>query len=202
MPFVKEPYRLEGRTALIAGPANELTCQIAAQLSAAGAKVMLPSVELPLSSELVAAIESVDILILQTLWDATSASAAADDWESIDRLHRLHITLPTALMAKAVPAMRRRHWGRVIFLAGGDDAGPAAIAIRSAQSALMQAEARRLAVDGITVNLVLARPYPLSACEDLAASVAAATLYFAGNESSFVTGQTLQIVAEVDGKRQ
>jgi NAD(P)-dependent dehydrogenase (short-subunit alcohol dehydrogenase family) len=202
MPFAKEPYRLEDRTALIVGPTNELTCQIAAKLSAVGAKVMLPSVQLPLSSELVAAIESADVLILQTVADANSAPSAADDWESIDRLHRLHVTLPTVLMAKAVPAMRRRHWGRVIFLAGGNDAGPAAIAVRSAQSALMQAEARRLAVDGITINLVLTRPCPLSAYEDLATSVAAAALYFAGNESSFVTGQTLRIGRDVDGKRQ
>jgi NAD(P)-dependent dehydrogenase (short-subunit alcohol dehydrogenase family) len=199
MTFAREPYRLERRSALIAGPANELSRQIAACLTSAGARVMAQTIELPLSSEFAAAIEAVDVLILQTLVDGPAAAASADDWEAIERLHRLHVTLPTALMAKAIPAMRRRRWGRVIFLAGGD-AGPAAIAVRSAQSALMQAEARQLAADGITVNLVLINVTPTSPLTKIAASVAAATQYFAGEESSFVTGQTLQVGGDLGGK--
>lgn len=194
MPSAKEPYRLEGRTALIAGPATELRRQIAAKLSAAGAQVLEPATDLPLSSDLAAATESADILIVMTLAEAEETTAM-DDWETIDRLHRTHVNAPTALMAKAIPAMRRRRWGRVIFLAGGD-VGTSAIAVRSAQSALMQAEARQLAANGITVNLILLPPSATPPTAELAESVAAAMLYFAGEESSFVTGQTLQISAE------
>jgi NAD(P)-dependent dehydrogenase (short-subunit alcohol dehydrogenase family) len=193
MPFAQEPYRLEGRTALIAGPANELSREIAAALAAAGASVSQPPIDLPSSSASIAVVESADILILQTLADSVAPLTAADDWESIERLHRALVTLPTALMAKAIPAMRGRRWGRVIFIAGGDHATPAAIAVRSVQSALMQTEARQVAAAGITVNLVLVKSRHTLPAAELAQAVAAATLYFASEESAFVTGQTLQV---------
>ena len=198
MPFAKEPYRLEGRTALVVGPDNDLGREIATVLTAGGAATTRLQLELPLPASSVVAIEAADVLVLQTIVEA-GFSAGADDWEAIDQLHRSLVTLPAALMAKAAPAMRRRRWGRVIFLAGGD-AGPAAIAVRSAQSALMHAEARRLAADGITVNLVLANVTPTAPLAEIAASVAAATQYFAGEESSFVTGQTLQVGGGLGGK--
>ncbi|MBA4107840.1 MAG: hypothetical protein C0485_19075 [Pirellula sp.] len=200
MPFAKEPYRLEGRAALIAGPANELSRQVAAALTAGGAAVSQPLIELPLSSEMNACLEAAEILILQTHIDAADLPTAPDDWGAIDRFYQGVVTIPTALMAKAIPAMRRRRWGRIIFIAGEDHATPAAISVRSAQSALMQAEARQLAAAGITVNLVLAKNGngPLNA--ELAPSVAAAVLYFAGDESAFVTGQTLQLGAEFSSK--
>ncbi len=198
MPVAKEPYRLEGRTALVVGPDDDLGREIAAVLTAGGAATTRLRPELPLPASSAAAVEAADILIVQTIGEA-SFSAGADGWEAIDQLHRSLVTLPTALIAKAAPAMRRRRWGRMIFIAGGD-AGPAAIAVRSTQSALMQAEARQLAADGITVNLVLANVTPTAPLAEIAASVAAATQYFAGEESSFVTGQTLQVGGGLGGK--
>lgn len=198
MPVAKEPYRLEGRTALVVGPDDDLGREIAAVLAAGGAATSRLRPELPLPASSAAAIEAADILVLQTIVES-GFSAGVDDSEAIDRLHRSWVTLPTALMAKAAPAMRRRHWGRVIFLAGGN-ASPAAIAVRSTQSALMQAEALQLAADGITVNLVLANVTATAPLAEIAASVAAATQYFAGEESSFVTGQTLQVGGDLGGK--
>jgi NAD(P)-dependent dehydrogenase (short-subunit alcohol dehydrogenase family) len=198
MPVAKEPYRLEGRTALIVGPDDDLGREIAAVLTAGGAATTRLRPELPLTASSAAAIEAADILIVQTIVEA-GFPAGADDWEAIDQLHLSLVTLPTALMAKAAPAMRRRRWGRVIFLSGGN-AGPAAIVVRSAQSALVLAEARQLAADGITVNLVLANVAPTAPLAEIAASVAAATQYFAGEESSFVTGQTLQVGGNLGGK--
>lgn len=198
MPVAKEPYRLEGRTALIVGPDDDLGREIAAVLTAGGAATTRLRPELPLPASSAAVIEAADILIVQTIVEA-SFSAGVDDSEAIDQLHRSLVTLPTALMAKATPAMRRRRWGRVIFIAGSD-AGPAAIVVRSAQSALVRAEARQLAADGITVNLVLANVAPMAPLAEIAASVAAATQYFAGEESSFVTGQTLQVGGNLAGK--
>lgn len=191
MPLAKEPYRLEGRTALVVGPADDLGREVAAALSAAGAMVSHLRPELPLPATAMAAIEAADILLLQTFVEP-GVSADADDWEAIDRLHRSLVTLPTALLAKAVPAMRRRRWGRIVFLTGGA-AASAAIAVQSAQSALMQAEARQLAAEGMTVNLIVANstasPLPLETMQ----AIAAAALYFASDESAFVTGQTLQL---------
>jgi NAD(P)-dependent dehydrogenase (short-subunit alcohol dehydrogenase family) len=193
MPSAKEPFCLTGRTGLLAGGANELTRQIVATLSAAGAQVSQPAIDLPLSSDLVAAVEIADILMLATVAEPPGATAI-DDWETIDRLRQTQVRLPTALLAKAIPAMRRRRWGRIIFLAGAD-LGPAAITVRSAQSAFMQAEARQLAADGITVNMIQTPAAFGAAAAECGESVAAAMLYFAGDGSSFVTGQTLQIIA-------
>ena len=191
MPSAQEPYCLKGRTALVVGPANELSGEVAAALTAAGASVSPLLPELPFSREAIAAIEAADILILQT-WVEPEASAGADDWEAIDRLHRTLVTLPTALMAKAVPAMSRRHWGRIVFLAGGDEATPASVAVQSAQSALVQAEARQLAAAGITVNLVAISAPAKGLTSEVTHGISAAALYFASDESGFVTGQTLQ----------
>lgn len=192
MPSVQEPYCLRGRTALVVGPADELRGEVVAALTVAGASVspMLP--ELPLSTRATAAIEVADILILQTLVDS-EASAGHDDWEAIDRLHRTLVTLPTALMTKAVPAMSRRHRGRIVFLAGGDEATPASVAVQSAQSALMQAEARQLAAAGITVNLVAINASAKGLTCETRQAISSAALYFASDESGFVTGQTLQL---------
>jgi len=198
MPVAKEPYRLEGRTALVVGPDDDLGREIAAVLTTGGAATTRLRPELPLPASSAAVIEAAEILIVQTIVEA-GFSAGVDDSEAIDQLHRSLVTLPTALMAKAAPAMRRRRWGRLIFIAGGD-AGTAAIVVRSAQSALVRAEARQLAADGITVNLVLANTTPTAPLTEIAASVAAATQYFAGEESSFVTGQTLQVGGGLGGK--
>jgi NAD(P)-dependent dehydrogenase (short-subunit alcohol dehydrogenase family) len=190
----KEPFRLGGRRAIVAGADNQWSRSIAAKLSAAGACATVASVNLPLPAKLSTELESIDILVLQSIGDIDDGiDSTASEWEKIEGLHRRHVTLPSALMAKAVPAMRHRRWGRVVFAASVGDRAPAAIAARSAQSALMQAEARQLAADGVTVNLILATPDDSTDSEELTATVAAAVLYFAGEESSFVTGQTLQI---------
>jgi NAD(P)-dependent dehydrogenase (short-subunit alcohol dehydrogenase family) len=131
-------------------------------------------------------------LVLQTIVEPGFA-AGVDDWEAIDQLHRSLVTLPTALIAKAAPAMRRRRWGRVIFLAGGNDGATAAVAVQTAQSGLMQAEARRLAAEGITVNLIAVTRATFALTIEAKQALAAAALYFASAESSFVTGQTLQL---------
>jgi len=192
MPVAKEPYRLEGRTALVVGPDDDLGREIAAVLTAGGAATTRLRPELPLPASSAAAIEAADILVVQTIVEA-GFSAGADDWEAIDQLHRSMVTLPTALMAKAAPAMGRRRWGRVIFLAGGDAGAAAAVAVQTAQSGLMQAEARRLAAEGITVNLIAVTSEPSALTIEAKQAIAAAALYFASAESSFVTGQTLQL---------
>lgn len=194
MPSVQEPYRLEGRTAIVVGPADELSRQVTAALTAAGVKVSCVCPEFPLPPALNGSLEAADILVLQTFVDP--GDAIGDGWEASDRLHRLHVALPIALMAHGTPAMSRRHWGRVLFLTGGE-AIPAAIAIQSAQSALMQAEARRLAAAGITVNLIAVNSSTAALSAEAMEAIASAALYFVSDESGFVTGQTLQISCEV-----
>ena len=57
----------------------------------------------------------------------------------------------------------------------------------------MQTEARQVAAAGITVNLVLVKSWHTLPAAELAQAIAAAALYFASEESAFVTGQTLQL---------
>ena len=199
MPSAQEPFCLKGRTALVVGPANELRDEVAAALTAAGASVSPLLPELPLVAGAIATIEAADILILETLVEPET-TAGAEDWEVIDRLHRTLVTLPTALLAKAVPAMSRRRWGRVVFLAGGDGATPASVAVQSAQSALMQAEARQLAAAGITVNLIAINAAAEGLKLETSQAIASAALYFASDGSGFVTGQTLQFTIDAIGK--
>lgn len=195
MPSAKEPYRLEGRTALIAGPTNELSREIAATFTAAGARVSQALVGLPAPAEMKAAVEAAEILVLQTVWDDGSGLAAAHDSASYQSLSHQLVEHPRTLIASAAPVMRRRHWGRIVFVAIGEVAAPAVIAARSAQSALMQAEARCLAGDGITLNMVTSPCWHDAANGERMAAIAAAVLYFASDESAFLTGQTLHLRA-------
>jgi hypothetical protein len=64
----------------------------------------------------------------------------------------------------------------------------------------MQAEARRLAVAGITVNLITANSQVSALAPEALQAIAAAALYFASDEASFVTGQTLQFNSDAPQK--
>lgn len=185
----RELYRLKGRNALVLGAVGELTQQAEAALAAAGATVSQSTLE---GYQVVGSTpaEFPNIVVLVTV--ASDSAASNGDWEAVERLQRTLVALPTAILSNVVPAMRRAGWGRIIFIADGDSASMAAITARTAQAALLQAEARQLAASGITVNQIIARSGATSEA-DLAEAIGAAALYFASEESSFVTGQSLQI---------
>lgn len=185
----RELYRLKGRTALVLGAAGELTRQAEAALVAAGATVSQGTLEGYHTVGSTPA-EFPNIVVLVTV--TSDSSAENGDWEAVDRQQRTLVALPTSILSNVVPAMRRAGWGRIIFIADGDPSSMAAITARTAQAALLQAEARQLAAAGITVNQIIARSGVTSSA-DLAEAIGAAALYFASEESSFVTGQSLQI---------
>ena len=186
----RELYRLKGRTALVLGAAGELTRQAGDALASAGATVSQGTLEAYHAVGKTPA-EFPNIVVLVTV---TSDSPTANgDWEAVDRQQRTLVALPTAILSNVVPAMRRAGWGRIIFIADGDPSSMAAITARTAQAALLQAEARQLAASGITVNQIIARSGGVTSAAELAEAIGAAALYFASEESSFVTGQSLQI---------
>lgn len=186
----RELYRLQGRNALVLGAVGELTQQAEAALAAAGATVSQSTLEGYQAVGSTPA-EFPNIVVLVTV--ASDSPASNGDWEAVDRQQQTLVGLPTAILGNVIPAMRRAGWGRIIFIADGDPSSMAAITARTAQAALLQAEARQLAASGITVNQIIARSGGVTSVVELAEAIGAAALYFASEESSFVTGQSLQI---------
>lgn len=139
--------------------------------------------------------------------------------EDLDTLVDLHLGCAIQLVQAALPAMRARHFGRVILLSSRAALGLATRTNYSATKAGMLGMARtwalELGADGITVNVVAPGPirtdmfYDVVAAgsdkeRQLAASVpvrrlgesadvARAVAFFAEPANSFVTGQVLYV---------
>jgi NAD(P)-dependent dehydrogenase (short-subunit alcohol dehydrogenase family) len=137
--------------------------------------------------------------------------------EDIDGLARLHLTSPMILTQALLPAMRRRHFGRIVFVSSRAAMGVPTRTAYSATKAAIHGMARTWALelgpDGITVNVVAPGPIltdnfwsivpkdserqqkiadqlpvrRIGTVED----VSRAVLFFAEPEASYLTGQVL-----------
>jgi 3-oxoacyl-[acyl-carrier protein] reductase len=137
--------------------------------------------------------------------------------EEIDGLTRLHVTSPMILTQALVPAMRRQHFGRIVFVSSRAAMGVPTRTAYSATKAAIHGMARTWALelgpDGITVNVVAPGPIltdnfwsiiprnserqqkiadqlpvrRIGTVED----VSRAVLFFAEPDAGFVTGQVL-----------
>jgi 3-oxoacyl-[acyl-carrier protein] reductase len=137
--------------------------------------------------------------------------------EEIDGLARLHLTSPMILTQALVPAMRRRRFGRIVFVSSraamGVPTRTAYAATKAAIHGMARTWALELGPDGITVNVVAPGPIltdnfwgivpkdserqqkiadqlpvrRIGTVED----VSRAVLFFAEPEASYVTGQVL-----------
>ena len=189
---VGESFALGDRTAVVVGGDAAIRDVVASALTDAGAETS----SIPCESFVSGApgAHSADILVLNCF---NAHALAVDPLEEIARLNGSLVTLPWAAMEKFTPAMQPRRWGRVIFLTSDVDADSsiANCTAHRAQSALVQAEARRLAGAGITVNRVIVGACSRDGLADWKSDLASAVRYFASSESSFVTGQTLRLDA-------
>jgi 3-oxoacyl-[acyl-carrier protein] reductase len=137
--------------------------------------------------------------------------------EEIDGLTRLHVTSPMILTQALVPAMRQRHFGRIVFVSSRAAMGVPTRTAYSATKAAIHGMARTWALelgpDGITVNVVapgpiltdnfwsiipkdserqqkLADQLPVRRLGTVA-DVSRAVLFFSEPEAGYVTGQVL-----------
>lgn len=82
--------------------------------------------------------------------------------ERLDLLYEFHMMLPVMIMQMALPGMRQRRFGRVLFTSSGAAKGRAKASIYSATKGAMMSYASSWALelgrDGITVNAVAPGP--------------------------------------------
>jgi 3-oxoacyl-[acyl-carrier protein] reductase len=139
--------------------------------------------------------------------------------EDLDTLLDLHLGCAIQLVQAALPAMRAKHFGRVILLSSRAALGLATRTNYSATKAGMLGMARtwalELGADGITVNVVAPGPIRTDMFYDVvpagsdkerqlaasvpvrrlgeAADVARAVAFFADAKNGFITGQVLYV---------
>ena len=147
-------------------------------------------------------------------WEGPIEALTPDRW---DALVRSNVTSAVALLHAALPGMRRRRYGRVLFfgVAGGDAprAAGRAHAYRAAKIALLtlaRSAAQEEAEHGITVNVILpgvirtpgtpARWAVEAAAARIPArrlgtpgEVARAALFLLAEESGYITGTALHV---------
>ena len=139
--------------------------------------------------------------------------------DDLDDLVELHLGCAVQLVQAALPAMRARHFGRIILLSSRAAVGMPTRTCYSATKAGMLGMARtwalELAAEGVTVNVVAPGPIRTDMFYDVveqgsdkerqlaaavpvkrlgeASDVARAVSFFADPLSSFITGQVLYV---------
>jgi len=100
----------------------------------------------------------VDILVLNASVQFRRKWSEIDDAE-FDKQVNCNFRSSLKLIQQAVPAMREKHWGRIVAIGSVQEAKPhpdmlVYAATKSAQTAMVRSLALQLAGDGITVNSV------------------------------------------------
>jgi 3-oxoacyl-[acyl-carrier protein] reductase len=237
---------IDGKVALVTGASKGIGLGIAGELAANGARVAMSSrsrerIEAAAQSigarpfvhdsgdtdgapGLIDAVEEalgpVEILACSTGGPPVAPDALGFSREQWEAAHRELVLTPMALIARVVPGMRERHWGRVVNVSSSAVREPiAAIMLsnvhRSGMLAAFKTLARQLAADGITLNTVLAgriatdrlieNAGSLEAAEAAAATevpagrlgaveeFAAAAAFLCSQRASYITGAALPV---------
>jgi 3-oxoacyl-[acyl-carrier protein] reductase len=158
---------------------------------------------------------AIDILVVNATPDQPLRPIEQYDWDFYQSMLNFFVKSPYLLTRRALPAMRARHWGRIVNITSEvyhRSVSPfsAYVAAKGGQIGWSRSMATELAPQGITVNMVAPGWVPVERHEKdpqemkdayLAIvpmgrwgtpdDVSYAVLYYASEEASFVTGQTL-----------
>jgi 3-oxoacyl-[acyl-carrier protein] reductase len=157
----------------------------------------------------------VDIIVPNATCEQPLRPIEQYDWPFYQLMLDFFVKSPFLLTRRAVPHMKRQRWGRIINITSEvfhRSVAPfsAYVAAKGAQIGWSRSMSRELAPLGITVNMVAPGWIPVERHEKdpqsekdaykalipmqrwgLPQDVADAVLYFASEEASFVTGQTI-----------
>lgn len=159
---VAEALADEGASVVVAGRRGELAQQIAATLPeavAVQADLSAPDGPQALVEAAREAYGDPDILVLNGPGPRPGAAADLDTGDIAAAVDSL-LLAQQRLVALALPAMRRRAWGRILAIGSSGIAAPlAGLALsnagRAALAAYLKTLATEVAADGVTVNLLL-----------------------------------------------
>jgi 3-oxoacyl-[acyl-carrier protein] reductase len=158
---------------------------------------------------------AVDIVVINATPDQPLRPIEEYDWDFYQSMLNFFVKSPYLLTRRALPAMRARGWGRIVNITSEvfhRSVSPfsAYVAAKGGQIGWSRSMATELAPHGITVNTVAPGWVPVERHEKdpqemkdaylaivpmgrwgTPEDVSYAVLYYASNEASFVTGQTL-----------
>jgi 3-oxoacyl-[acyl-carrier protein] reductase len=165
--------------------------------------------------EIEAGLGPVDIVVVNATPEQPQRPIEEYDWAFYQEMLDFFVKSPYLLARRALPAMKERHWGRFINITSEvyhRSVSPfsAYVSAKGGQIGWTRSMASELAPYGITVNSVAPGWIPVErhekdpqAAKDAYLAVvpmgrwgtpddvAFSVLYYASNEASFVTGQTL-----------
>ena len=159
----------------------------------------------------------VDILVCNATPDQPQKPIEDYDWEFYQSMLDFFIKSPYLLSLACLPHMRQQKWGRIINITSevfqqGVSPFTAYVAAKGGQTGFCRSLARELAPDQITVNMVAPGWIPVERHEKdpqelkdgyfanipmqrwgVPDDVGAAVCFYASDEASFITGQTVSV---------
>ncbi|MCA9106656.1 MAG: 3-oxoacyl-ACP reductase FabG [Planctomycetales bacterium] len=168
-----------------------------------------------LFTDIEATLGAVDVVVVNATCEQPLKPIEEYDWDFYQSMLDFFVKSPYLLARRALPGMKSRKWGRLINITSEvfqRSASPfsAYVAAKGGQIGWSRSMSQELAPTGVTVNMVAPGWIPVERHESdpqemkdgylaqipmqrwgTPADVAAACLFFASDEASFVTGQTL-----------
>lgn len=162
-----EALSAEGAVVAISSSSEERCAQVARDIAkdsgnrvvGIAADMFSPDAMDVLARQTADAIGDIDILVINHVGPALGLATEVDS-AILDSHYRLMVASPLRLVMAVLPGMRKRRWGRILYIAGGSvvHALPNKVmdnVFRPAMVNYTKALANEVAADGVTANVVL-----------------------------------------------